>query len=267
MHFRSRCRPECVGQQYRLALSDTYPGSKQRENNGAYSVPGNFPAGILRRYFGDRVEWRQNGQQADLVPGRWSAGSLSTNTNRYADGQLIFNFVKSELQNLEAGSHLISFWVAGEGIGKVRHFDSIEVRVSVEIPETVKISALDDVDLYYRDLSGGWLWKETKFCVFSSNGGWYRMELDGQNNPGGRFQLSSSVNQRMNYRISFKDMRSGWYSTERGRQLPSRYQGSRYPDCGNNRNATIRVEIYYRDLHSVPTDTYTDVLTVTVRAG
>ncbi|CAM3432900.1 hypothetical protein PAHA111176_00940 [Parendozoicomonas haliclonae] len=252
--FSSWCSSGCIGQEYRLAIFDDYQ----------YGTPVLGPQPVLNKYLNGPVKWSQGGQSASFNPGEWSTAALTTHTNGQVTGTLTLTFDRDVLGGLQQGSHQFTFMLVGEDTENTTHIDKRLVSILINIPSTVKISNLEDVNLFYAEWSGSWIWKQTTFCVFDSLGGWYRISFNGANNPGGSFELKSAAGRQLHYRVSYQTPGSNWQLLNAAGMMPRWFQGSRSLDCNGQNNAILRVEIYGQDVYKVPVDTYSDTLTITV---
>lgn len=140
-------------------------------------------------------------------------------------------------------------------------------RVAVRIRKTFRLSGIRDVFLDARNVNGEWLFKNMDFCVHVLNGGWYRINVQGQNNPDGELILRNGPN-TMPYRMSYQTTHDpNWHVINRSGYFGQYFQGSRSFDCDGTSNATIRVEIHSNDLRNRHPGSYTDVVEVTVGAN
>ncbi len=255
--FRSWCCEwSNYGEPYRLAVFDSKPH---------LALVGGHQS-RLSTYLNGPIQWREGGCKAFFRPGEWSPQHLKTTTNGLVFGDLELTFRKDVISALDPGKHHFKFWLAGIDVEDIVYFDTTEVSVEINIPATVRISGLKDLDLHYKDVSGRGLWRETNFCVFASQGGEYRITFDGGNNPGGDFYLKSATGNRLPYHVSFHDKQHKWVVSNKSGPLSQKFRGNPIIDCGGVNDATLRVEVYTSNLYKVPTDTYADTLTITVSA-
>ncbi|WP_422410945.1 hypothetical protein [Endozoicomonas sp. ALB122] len=269
--FSAYCRSGCVGQDYRLALSDSDPGSQSPSSN----VPDSYQADELTEFLVS-AQYSQLGNQGSLVPGEWthsesSSSFFETTTNGSVTGSFTFTFNQSRLQQLEAGTYDFSFYIAGEDMYQTRHLDSILVTIPIVVPELVQISGLEDVALDTNDLSGNNLDAQFGVCVFSNTGG-VSIDFDSSSNSGGNFMLSKQgqcVNSSdcVDYRMRVRTSSQDWRNYRRQGQRPNKvWTASAQQDCGGQDNMTLLVRINQGALNNIDSGVYSDTMTVTVRA-
>ncbi len=269
--FRAYCDSGCEGQDYRLALSDSDPGSQSPSSN----VPDSYQADELSEFL-ISAQYSQNGNQGSLVPGEWthsdsSSSFYQTTTNGTVTGSFTFTFNQNRLLQLEAGTYDFSFYIAGEDMYNTRHLDSILVTIPIVVPEFVQISGLEDVALDANDLSGNNLDADFGACVFS-NTGEVSIDFDSSSNPGDDFMLSKqgqcvNASDCVNYRMRIRTPSESWTTYRRQGQRPNRgWTASTQQDCGGQDNMTLRVRIKGNDLDNIDSGVYSDTMTVTIRA-
>ncbi len=269
--FSAFCNSGCVGQDYRLALSDSDPGSQSPSSN----VPDSYQADELSEFL-ISAQYSQLENQGSLVPGQWthsdsSSSFFQTTTNGTVMGSFTFTFNQNRLQQLEAGTYNFRFYIAGEDMFDTRHLDSILVTIPIVVPEFVQISGLEDVALDVNDLSGNNLTAQFGVCVFSNTGG-VSVDFDSSSNPGGNFMLSKQgqcVNPSdcVDYRIRVRTPGQFRRTYSRQGQRPNRiWNASNQQDCGGQDNMTLQVRIMQSALNNIDSGVYSDTMTVTVRA-
>lgn len=269
--FSAYCSSGCIGQDYRLALSDSDPGSQSPSSN----IPDSYQADELTEFLVS-VQYNQDGNQGSLVPGEWthsesSSSFFETTTNGSVTGSFTFTFNQNRLKQLEAGTYDFSFYVAGEDMYNTRHLDSILVTIPIVVPEFVQISGLEDVALDTDDLSGNNLDAQFGVCVFS-NTGEVSIDFDSSSNPGDDFMLSKqgqcvNASDCVNYRMRVRTPDESWLTYRRQGQRPNMvWTASTEQDCEGQDNMTLRVRIKAEDLDNIDSGVYSDTMTVTVMA-
>ena len=251
------------GTQYVIALSDGRPTAPTDIDTPTVS----YIATRLKEMLAS-VQWRQGGKTITFNPGLWTAPPI-TKSDGPAVGELRLEFRREALLKLSSGQHLFDFWISGRALSGTQRFDSIYVQVNIIIPHTVRISRLKDVTIPYSDAQVRWLWKNSNFCVFASSGSYFNISFDSQHaDPdNGWLMLRSESGHNLHYWISLRQRTTRWKRTKKVGRLRGHYHGDPAIDCRGLDNMIMRVEISNRELHSVPADTYTDVLTITVRAS
>ena len=140
-------------------------------------------------------------------------------------------------------------------------------KVAVRIRTIFRLSGIKDVFLDVRNTKGEWLYKDMDFCVHVLNGGWYRINVQGQNNPNGELVLRNGPN-TMPYRMSYQTSNDrNWRIINKSGYVGWYFLGSRSFDCDGSSNAVIRVEIQSKYLRDRYPGSYTDVVEVTVGAN
>lgn len=272
--FSSYCNSGCTGQNYRLALSDEYPGSQSPSN----SVPENYLADELSEYLvsAQFSQLENQGNQGSLVPGQWthsdSASSFfQTSTNGIVTGSFTFTFNRNRLDKLQAGTHNFSFYIAGEDMSNTQHLDSIRVTIPIVVHDWVQISGLEDVALDANDLSGWTLDAQFGVCVFSSTGR-VTIDFESSSNPGNEFMLSKqgqcvNASDCVKYRMRVKTDSKRWRRYRWPGDRPNEvWTVSSEQDCGGQDNMTLQVRILWNALRNIDSGVYSDTMTVTVSA-
>ncbi len=129
--------------------------------------------------------------------------------------------------------------------------------VKVEITPALQVSQLRDVGLDNKKLSD-----VMKFCVFSLEGGNYKLSLSSQYRPNQLFTLQDNGGaSRIPYTVSVGGVN---YSAATGDILRS--GASKVLECGGigNTNEEITIQVTMGNASLVPAGTYTDVMEVTV---
>ena len=252
----------CPGEDYRLAIADEDPGS--------LSAP--FDATNLSEFL-TNVSFSQ-GISENLTPGEWSQSAFATSASSTVTGSLVLTFDSQRLQQLPVGNFNLVFYVVGEDTNSGQR-DSMEIIVSIEIPELVKVSGLEDVLLDSADLgSGNNLDWAQSICVFS-NTGRVGMDFDSSSNSGNVLKVSKTgtcptaqTPDCVPYRIRVQ--------TPQERNLTFRYfehrlnhnrndwTASDTQSCDTSENMTLTVRFKKNDLDSAQAGVYQDTLTVYV---
>ncbi|KEQ19381.1 hypothetical protein [Endozoicomonas numazuensis] len=271
--FSAYCNSGCVGQDYRLALSDSDPGRQSPITGG--TEPLQYPADELSQFL-ISAQYSQQSNQGSLIPGQWtypnSSNSLfQTTTNGSVTGSFSFTFNQNRLKQLPAGTYNFSFYIVGEDMYGTLHLDSILVTIPIVVPELVQISGLEDVALDTKDLSGNTLDAQFGVCVFSNTGG-VSIDFDGSSNPGSDFMLSKqgqcvNASDCVNYRMVVKTPSENRLNYRRQGHRPNKvWTASAQQDCGGQDNMTLLVKLKRNDLGDIDSGVYSDTMTVTVWA-
>ncbi|WP_062265968.1 hypothetical protein [Endozoicomonas arenosclerae] len=270
--FSAYCNSGCIGQDYRLALSDSNPGRQSPITGG--TEPLQYPADELSEFL-ISAQYSQQANSGSLTPGQWTHSNNSnsffqTTTNGTETGSFTFTFNQNRLKQLPAGTYNFSFYIAGEDMYGTLHLDSILVTIPIVVPELVQISGLEDVSLDAKDLSGNNLDAQFGVCVFSNTGG-VAIDFDGSSNSGDNFMLSKQgqcVNSSdcVDYRMRVRTPSENWLTYRRQGHRNRVWTASTQQDCGGQDNMTFMVRIRQGALNNLDSGVYSDTMTVTVWA-
>lgn len=275
--FRSYCNGGCVGQEYRIALSDENPGTLSPATPG--SEPDSYDADELSEFVLS-ASFTQGSNSGSLIPGEWSHDEASSITNFFdtdvdtvVTGTFSFTLNSTTLQGLDSGTYYLEFYVAGEDMYNTRHLDSMAITIPIEVPDQVQITGLEDMIVYAANLSGNNLDVDQTACVFS-NTGYYMLDFDGSSDPGNNFQLSKNgqctqASDCVEYRIRVTTTsENNWltfrYKGHRDNSNSNAWTASDSLDCYGSENLTIRVRLKRTAVNSSEAGLYSDTMTVTV---
>ena len=138
--------------------------------------------------------------------------------------------------------------------------------VSISISPAYRVSRLEDVHLSQENLTsdGQWYMKDLEFCVFAMGGQHYKMTVNSQLRPSGRFELRNGSS-GIPYRVSVLQGRNNWKVFQRGGSTDSRtLSGSEFWNCDGSTNALLRIDMQSADASGKSSGTYSDVMEVTV---
>ncbi|MGI9278445.1 MAG: hypothetical protein ACR2PX_02305 [Endozoicomonas sp.] len=277
VNFRSYCNSGCVGQEYRLALSDENPGSQSSITPG--TEPVSYDATELSDFLLS-ASFSQGSNSGALVPGEWThdqnslvSSFFDTNVDTIVTGTFSFVLDSNRLQQLPSGTYNLDFYIAGEDMYQTRHLDSIFVRIPIEIPELTKVSGLKDITLNASNLNGNNLDADQQVCVFSNTGG-VTLDFDGSSDPGNYYMLSKSG--QCNQPGDCVGYRMRAYTPSENRWLTYRFKGQRSNDfrnawtasslinCNGGTNMTLRVRMKRKDVQASEAGLFSDTMTITV---
>ncbi|MBO9482809.1 MULTISPECIES: hypothetical protein [Gammaproteobacteria] len=161
--------------------------------------------------------------------------------------------------------------------GKLGSSSVGEIPVILQMPQLVKISALDAVNFTESDVAGslGGLEKEERFCVYSNssdaqNTGQYSITFSSNNLIDGAFAMSSSAGgDSIPYSLNYNQIIPGESTVELvnvppNRDIPSRGANTTSYDCSGQETAYIKVSITGEALQRAANGSYSDVLIATV---
>lgn len=184
------------------------------------------------------------------------------------NSQVRVSIAENDIYELKAGdySEALTASVRG-GSDTITTASSATINPTITIPEMIKISGLDTINLPNWTGSGP-LSAESEFCVFS-NTPTYSVTLSTTNTSGNLFRLKeNSSTEFINYTVMFDDdldaSDSGALSSG---VLSSGYLGDlglNIKDCTSGENASIYIEVTDSDLRSAFSGTYSDILTIVV---
>ncbi|MCW8193250.1 hypothetical protein F6455_00430 [Proteobacteria bacterium 005FR1] len=140
----------------------------------------------------------------------------------------------------------------------------VPVSFSIEIPDLVQITRLEDMALGRWSGSGG-IWQSEDFCVFRNGAGGFAITPSGSNDQNGQFHLSMGTSS-IPYRIDVTDG-SSWFSLGPGVTLAGSstgFSGMSTRDCGGQDSHKLRVSLLESDLAAAPPGSYADTITLRV---
>lgn len=148
-----------------------------------------------------------------------------------------------------------------------------DLDISVEIPDLVQITGLNNIDL--GTYSGSNLSGEDQVCVYRNGSGEYEITFTSGSNNGApdaasgvaAYELESSTGDTIAYTVDFEDSVAGAY-TDTSVGINSALTGQTGDDasanCGSGNNAKVRVSVAAATMESAPAGDYVGTLYMTV---
>lgn len=148
-----------------------------------------------------------------------------------------------------------------------------DLDITVEIPDLVQISGLNNIDL--GTFSGSDLSGEDQVCVYRNGSGDYEITFTAGSNNGAAdaaagvtaYELESSAGDTIAYTVDFEDSVAGAY-TDTDVGIGSALTGQSGDDadatCGSGSNAKVRVNVAATEMESSPAGDYVGTLYMTV---
>ncbi len=180
------------------------------------------------------------------------------------NGRLIVRLLGSDLTGARAGVYEGQFSLSINGGSNGSNTAATTFRIRVEIPDLVRISSLNDIELGFfpgsGDLSGS-----DALCVYRNDpAGAYLVEASGQG-AGNAFVVVQN-GMKLPFAVDYSDgSGDGWRPlTAGGVPVAAGNANATATDCGGATNASVRVRIEESVLTSAEPGSYAGRLTLTV---
>ena len=151
------------------------------------------------------------------------------------------------------------FYVLAQDVESTGYHHYTEVNVKLKLAEQIKISGLSDVVFTDDQLNNK---VKMSFCVYTSNGGKYLMDVKSIKNADGEFRLLSGSSQsKPLYSLKAKGNNGGWLSKNTSNLGP--YNGSNSSNCNGKTNNKLTVRLDKNNQYAA--GKYSDTVEITVR--
>mgnify|MGYP005840517281 CR=1 FL=1 len=204
----------------------------------------------------------RTGAGETLVPGVLSAMDKTGDTRdcpRGLNGRLEVRVDAADLASAPAGRFDGRFELFATGVGFGS--DTSGFRVRIEVPDLVRVSDLDDIDLGTYAGAGD-LVGEDRICVYRNDPSTrYEVEAQGQG-AGSAFVLGQGT-ASLPFEVEYDDG-GGYAPVSAGRAMRASGADSDSTACSGMDNAGVRVRVRESDLLTADAGSYAGTLTLTV---
>jgi hypothetical protein len=204
----------------------------------------------------------RTGAGETLVPGVLSAMDKTGDTRdcpRGLNGRLEVRVDAADLASAPAGRFDGRFELFATGVGFGS--DTSRFRVRIEVPDLVRVSDLDDIDLGIFPGTGD-LVGEDRICVYRNDPSTrYEVEAYGQG-AASAFVLEQGTGS-LPFEVEYDDG-GGYAPVSAGRSMRASGADTASTACGGMDNAGVRVRVRESDLLTADAGSYAGTLTLTV---
>lgn len=202
-------------------------------------------------------------QLAPDTPTAYDKTGDITNCPGGNNGRLIATFPSAAIIAAPPGDYQGDFVITVSNTGGGRNSFASTLTLTLNLPDTVRISNLNDIDL--GSYTGADLTAADSLCVYRASGLSYAVTATGSG-PGGSFTLTDGAGSQVPFSASWNDG-AGAVVLAPGVLLSGRTNsmaGSDTCNFGANNNAVLSVLVSAADLQLAPAGSHSGVITLTV---
>lgn len=179
-----------------------------------------------------------------------------------------------------SGSHKASFWLgiqqhkesSNTGSGDSGHHAWVRITISLNVPDLIQISGLNDMELSNKNLVGEFYEKTQEFCVYTLLGQKFTIKASGTADTAKDFRL---VNNNKSYKIPYEMLigRTEGFPPVQIQPNNKLMEGEDWvgdcPPRGDNSNGdtnmTLKIRVDETEAGRQPSGVYKDTMTITVK--
>ena len=170
------------------------------------------------------------------------------------------------LQYQAVGRYEGTFVLRANSISPAQEIEQ-DFKVSINLTPAYQVTRLRDVHLSESSMSpdGRWYLEDVRFCVFAMGAQHYKMSVNSQLRPSGRFEIRNDSGAGIPYRINILQGGNNWkIFHQEGSTDPGTLTGSGALNCNGRTNVTLRIDMQTANVAGKPSGVYRDVMVVTV---
>ena len=206
-----------------------------------------------------------NGSYGEIIPmveNSYGEGLFDCSDEGAGPFSLRVSIQASDLINVSAGTYQENITLRSQNGGRNDPSVIDNFNISVEVPNIVQVSQLDDIDLGVFNISNN-LFGEDQFCIYRNKNYAYRVKFN-DNSSGSNFNLIGiESGEVLPYSVSFRGENEVYQNVNKNIFISKSMNNSNV-DCVGTEKVFMRIDVEREEMIKVLSDDYTSTLNVIV---